>query len=132
MSTPTHNGYMLIFRGTEWYKGLSPEEMQKIGDKWMTWFKGLMASGQAVAGNPLEPEGRIVSGKNKVVSDGPFTEAKETIGGYFLLKVNSMEEAVAIAQQCPGLPYGIRVGSEAGGRRMSARGTIARGAPGQA
>jgi len=43
------------------------------------------------------------------VSDGPFAESKETIGGYFLLKVNTLEEAVAIARECPGLPYGIRV-----------------------
>jgi hypothetical protein len=110
MSTPEHNGYMLIFRGTEWYKGLSPEEMQQVGDQWMAWFKGLMANGTAVAGNPLEREGKVVSGKNgRVVSDGPFAESKETIGGYFLLKVESFDDAVAIAQQCPGLPYGIRV-----------------------
>ena len=110
MTTPTHqHGYMLIFRGTDWYKGLSPEEMQQISDKWMAWFKGLMASGKAVAGNPLEREGKIVSGKNRVVSDGPFAESKETIGGYFLLKVNTMDEALAIAKDCPGLPFGIRV-----------------------
>jgi hypothetical protein len=110
MSTPnqTNNGYMLIFRGTDWYKGLSSEEMQQVGDKWMAWFKGLMASGKAVAGNPLEREGKIV-GKNRVVSDGPFAESKETIGGYFLLKVNTMDEALAIAKDCPGLPFGIRV-----------------------
>ena len=100
---------MLIFRGTDWYKGLSPEEMQQISDKWMVWFKGLMASGKAVAGNPLEREGKIVAGKNRVVSDGPFAESKETIGGYFLLKVNTMDEALAIAKDCPGLPFGIRV-----------------------
>lgn len=101
---------MLIFRGTDWYKGLSSEEMQQVGDKWMAWFKGLMASGKAVAGNPLEREGKIVSGKNgRVVSDGPFAESKETIGGYFLLKVDSLDDAVAIAKECPGLPYGIRV-----------------------
>jgi len=109
MSTQTHqHGYMLIFRGTDWYKGLSPEEMQQISDKWMAWFKGLMANGKAVAGNPLEREGKIV-GKNRVVSDGPFAESKETIGGYFLLKVNTMDEALAIAKDCPGLPFGIRV-----------------------
>jgi len=103
-------GYMLIFRGTDWYKGLSPEEMQQIADHWMSWFKGLTDQGKAIAGNPLEAEGRIVSGKNgRVVSDGPFVESKETIGGYFLLKVESLDEAVAIAQQCPGLSYGIRV-----------------------
>ena len=108
MSTQSQHGYMLIFRGTDWYKGLSPEEMQQVSDKWMAWFKGLMASGQATAGNPLEREGKIV-GKNRVVSDGPFAESKETIGGYFLLKVNTMDEALAIAKNCPGLPYGIRV-----------------------
>src|SRR5258708_37967811 len=115
MSTPTHNGYMVILRGTDWYKGLSPEEMQQVGDKWMAWFKDLMASGKAVAGNPLEREGKIVSGKNgRVVSDGPFAESKETIGGYFLLKVNTLDDALAIAKECPGLPYGIRVEVRAG------------------
>ena len=109
MSTPNQNGYMLIFRGTDWYQGLSPEQMQHISDQWMAWFKGLKDEGKCVAGNPLEREGKIVSGKNRVVSDGPFAESKETIGGYFLLKVNSLDEAVNIAQQCPGLPFGIRV-----------------------
>ena len=110
MSTQSQNGYMLIFRGTDWHKGLSPEEMQKVADQWMTWFNRLKDQGKAIAGNPLEGEGKIVSGKNgRVVSDGPFAESKEAIGGYFLLKVNTLDEAVAIAQECPGLPYGIRV-----------------------
>jgi len=107
--TSKQNGYMLIFRGTDWYKGLSPEQMQQVGDQWMAWFKGLTEEGKAIAGNPLDREGKIVSGKNRAVSDGPFAEAKETIGGYFLLQVDTMDEAVAIAQQCPGLPHGIRV-----------------------
>jgi hypothetical protein len=110
MSTQSQNGYMLIFRGTDWYKGLSPEQMQQVADQWMAWFNRLKDQGKAVAGNPLEREGRIVSGKNgRVVSDGPFAESKETIGGYFLLKVSTLDEAVAIAQECPGLTYGIRV-----------------------
>ena len=100
---------MLIFRGTDWYKGLSPEQMQQVADQWMAWFNRLKEEGTAIAGNPLEREGKIVSGRNRVVSDGPFAESKETIGGYFLLKVDSMDDATAIAQQCPGLPYGIRV-----------------------
>ena len=44
-----------------------------------------------------------------MVADGPFAESKEAIGGYFLLKVDSLDEAVAIAQECPGLPYGAKV-----------------------
>lgn len=101
---------MLLFRGTDWYKDLSPEEMQKIADQWMAWFHGLTGEGRAIAGHPLEREGKIVSGSNgNVLTDGAFIESKEAIGGYFFLKVDTLEEAVAIAQNCPGLPYGIRV-----------------------
>lgn len=103
------NAYMLIFRGNEWHKGLSPEEMQKISDQWMAWFKSLTEQGKALAGNPLEPRGKIVSGASGRVVDGPFAESKEAVGGYFLLKVNDMDEAVAIARECPGLPYGAKV-----------------------
>ena len=109
MTKQTHNGYMLVFRGTDWHKGLSPEQMQQIADTWMAWLNRLKDEGKAIGGNPLEREGKIVSGKDRVVSDGPFAESKETIGGYFLLKVNTMDDAVAIAKECPGLPYGIRV-----------------------
>lgn len=101
---------MLIFRGTDWHKGLSPEEMQKVSEQWMAWFKRLTEQGKVVAGNPLEREGKIVSGKNgRIVADGPFAESKEAIGGYFLLNVGSLDDAVAIARQCPGLPYGAKV-----------------------
>ena len=109
MSTQSQNGYMLIFRSTDWYQGLSAEQMQQIADNWMAWFNRLKDEGKAIAGNPLEREGKIVSGRNRVVSDGPFAESKETIGGYFLLNVNTLNDAVAIAQECPGLAYGIRV-----------------------
>lgn len=105
-----HNEYMLIFRGTDWCKGLSPEQMQQIANQWTAWYERLTAQGRVIAGNPLDAEGKIVSGKNgRVVEDGPFMESKEAIGGYFLLRVNSLKEAVAVAQECPGLAHGIRV-----------------------
>ena len=100
---------MLLFCGTDLRKSLSPEELQKVTDNWMAWFRRLTEQGKAVAGNPLEHEGKIVSGKDRIVSDGPFAESKEAIGGYFLLDVATMDEALAIARECPGLPYGIRV-----------------------
>jgi hypothetical protein len=102
--------YMLLFRGHDWQKGLSPEEMQKIAGQWTAWFERLTAQGKVKAGAPLEKEGKTVSGKNgRVVSDGPFAESKEAVGGYFLVQVNTFDEAVAIAQECPGLPYGVKV-----------------------
>lgn len=102
--------YMLLFRGADWSKSLSPEEMQKVAGQWMAWFERLTTQGKAIAGNPLEPEGKLVSGRNgRVIADGPFAESKEAIGGYFLLRVNSLEEAIAIAQECPGLAYGVKI-----------------------
>lgn len=110
MSEQSKNGYMLIFRGTDWHNGLSPEQMQQVASQWMAWFKRLTDEGKAVAGNPLERTGKVVSGKNgRVVADGPFAESKEAIGGYFLLDVATMDDAVAIAQQCPGLPFGAKI-----------------------
>jgi hypothetical protein len=110
MSTESNNGYMLIFRGNDWSKGLSPEEMQRVGSDWMAWYQRLSDQGKVTGGRPLEPSGKIVSGKGgRIVADGPFAESKEAIGGYFSLEVDSMDEAVAIAQQCPGLPYGVKV-----------------------
>lgn len=112
MSTHAHNqdGYLLLFRGTDWHKGLSPEEMQQVVGRWKAWYDRLMAEGKVAAGNPLENTGKVISGRNGgVVADGPFAESKEAIGGYFLLTVQSETEAVAIARQCPGLPHGAVV-----------------------
>ena len=109
MSTTTSD-YLLLFRGNDWTQGLSPEEVQQVVSNWYDWFEGLKATGKCIGGHPLEDEGKIVSGsKGRSVSDGPFAESKEAIGGYFYLQVADIEEAVAIAQRCPGLDYGVRV-----------------------
>jgi hypothetical protein len=111
MSAPTTKSeYMLLFRGNDWHKGLSAEEMQKVAGQWMAWFNRLTEQGKAIAGNPLKGEGKLVSGNHgRVVADGPFAESKEAIGGYFLLQVKSLDEAVAIAKECPGLVHGAVV-----------------------
>ena len=111
MSTETQKSeYLLLFRGTDWEKGLSPEEIQRVAGQFMAWFERLKQQGKARTGQPLEHEGKVVSGKNgRTVADGPFAESKETIAGYFLLQVNDEAEAVAIAQQCPTLEYGVAV-----------------------
>src|SRR5688572_30299605 len=110
MNNQTTSEYMLLFRGTGWDKGLAPEETQKIVSQWAAWFDRLTKEGKAKAGQPLTDEGKIVSGKRgQTVADGPFAESKEAIGGYFLLNVANFDEAVKIAQQCPGLAYGLTV-----------------------
>ncbi len=107
--TPT-NQFMLLFRGTDWYRGLSAEQVQHTMTEWYAWFDGLLASGEAVTGHPLAPEGKVVSGKKgSLISDGPFAEAKESIGGYFLLTVPTEERALEIAQACPALEFGLSV-----------------------
>src|SRR5436309_11748925 len=110
MNEQKQNEYLLLFRGSQWDKGLSPEQLQRAMDQFMAWFERLKQQGKVKVGQPLERTGKIVSGKNgRTVADGPFAESKEAIGGYFLLQVDSLEEAVAIAQQCPILEYGSTV-----------------------
>jgi hypothetical protein len=110
MSTTSKSDYMLLFRGTNWDKELSPEQIQKVVADWAAWFERLSQQGKVKGGHPLTNEGKIVSGKQgRTVADGPFAESKEAIGGYFYLQVDGMDEAIKIAQQCPGLDYGAAV-----------------------
>ena len=96
--------YMLLFRNT------GPEQRQQLVTHWNAWFEGLVDQGKAVEGQPLEMETRIVSGiGGSRVTDGPFPEAKEAIGGYVKLLVSGMDEATEIAQRHPGLAYGLIV-----------------------
>jgi len=111
---------MLFFRNTgpEIFQPLSAFQRQTLIKDWNAWFEGLLADGRAVEGQPLELETRIVSGPGgSRVTDGPFPEAKEAIGGYVLLAVTSLEEATAIARNHPSLAYGmiIEVRQLAGG-----------------
>ena len=110
MSTQKQNEYLLLFRGSQWDKGLSTEQLESVMNRFMGWFDDLKQQGKLKAGQPLEHEGRTVSGKNgRTVADGPFAESKEAIGGYFLLQADDLDKAVAIAKECPVLEYGQAV-----------------------
>jgi hypothetical protein len=111
MTAPTTTSeYMLLFRGMHWDKNLSPEEIQNVMSRWIAWFDRLTQEGKARAGQPLNDKGKIISGKKgQKVVDGPFAESKESIAGYILLQVATLDEAVKIAKECPGLDYGISV-----------------------
>jgi len=105
-STSEKSDYLLLFRGTDWHHGRSPEEIQKTMTEWMAWFNRLIAEGRCKGGQSLEPEGKFVSGKLRNVTDGPYAEAKEAVAGYFLLSVDDIEEALEIAKECPTLGFG--------------------------
>lgn len=101
--------YLMLFRGTNWHRGLSPNEIQEIMGRTNAWFEKLARDGIYKAAQPLEEEGRTVSFQGGAISDGPFTESKESVGGYLLVEADSLEEAVEIARQNPMVPYGLTV-----------------------
>ena len=98
--------YMVLVRGGAWIDNATPEELQKILDKFQAWHERVSGTGKIKAGQPLVREGKILSQKNGQIVDGPFTESKEAIGGYCLLTASSLEEAVAVVKEFPGLEHG--------------------------
>jgi hypothetical protein len=106
----TNPEYMFLLRGTQLETRLSLPEMQEAMSHYRAWLDRLTKEGKLKGGQPLAPSGRIISGKlDRTVSDGPFAEAKEAIGGYLMFNVPDLDSAVAIAQTCPLLDYGADV-----------------------
>lgn len=98
--------FMLIFHGGNAQQQHSPEMMQATMGKWMAWIDQLAKSGKYVSGEPLLPGGKLVSGADKKVIDGPFTEGKEVVGGFFIVNAEDINEAATIAKDCPDFEYG--------------------------
>jgi len=85
---------------------VSPAEMQQQMERWMTWLKELGDKGFIKdMGQPLERTGKVVSGKQKVVTDGPFAE-KDLVSGYTLIEAQSLSQAAELATGCPVFLYG--------------------------
>jgi len=102
MSQPdTAPTFMFVFRSPIDFPDPSPEQMQKNFQRWMDWIQGMRAKGQYIAGDPLDDApGKVLRGPGRI-TDGPFAEAKEVVGGYMLIKARSFAEAVEIAKGCP-------------------------------
>lgn len=112
MATVASVPYLLLFRNTgpEIFAGLSAEQKQQLVTRWNAWYDELARNGQALEGQPLETETRVVSGAGgQRITDGPFAEAKEAVGGYVKLRVSGLDEATAIARRHPGLEYGMLI-----------------------
>lgn len=105
----TKSQYLLLFRGTNWHRELSPNEIQEIMGRTNAWFDRITAEGIMKGGQPLETQGRSVSFQSGSVADGPFVESKESIGGYIIVEVADFEEAVEVARQNPMIPHGLSV-----------------------
>lgn len=103
--------FLLVFRQEPQSKDAqpSPEEMQANTKKWMDWIGGIAAQNKlADRGNRLMATGKVVK-PNQVVTDGPYTEIKEAIGGYSIIKAETIEEAVELAKGCPIFKFGGNV-----------------------
>jgi len=94
--------FMFIFRGPSPEDlNLTPEQGQAHMQKWLNWIGELSAKGRYVGGDPLIREGKTVKGKKPVATDGPFAEGKELLGGYVIIKAESLAEAAELALGFP-------------------------------
>jgi hypothetical protein len=102
--------FVYLFRSTDAASRAamgSPEQMQKSMQKWMSWMQELQKKGHIKdPGHPLERGGKLVTGKQKTVTDGPYAEAKDIVGGYTLIEARDLGQAVELSLGCPILEGG--------------------------
>lgn len=107
---PAQSEYLVISRG-RWDPTISPNEIQTAIDEFYGWLARLVDEGKMKPGQRLATQGATVS-RQGVVTDGPYGESKEVIGGYWFIRANSLDEAANLAAQNPcmrcGLFYEIR------------------------
>jgi hypothetical protein len=99
--------FLLIFRSTaqaeEAFANASPEEMQAEMERWNVWTAELAQAGQLGGGEPLHVEGKVVRERGQKVTDGPFIEGKEMVGGYLFIHATDLAHAAELAKGCPAL-----------------------------
>jgi hypothetical protein len=102
--------YMLLLHDrTDGFSAMSPEQMQHVIQKYMAWGDKLRNSGILQDGQKLTDEpGRVIrtNGGQTRVTDGPYSETKEVLGGYYTIAAGTYDEAVEIAGTCPHVEYG--------------------------
>jgi hypothetical protein len=93
--------FMFIFRSPVDFPDPAPEQMQRSFQRWMAWIQDLRAKGHYLAGDPLDDRPGKVLRDRTHITDGPFVEAKECVGGYMLIKAPDFAAAVELAKGCP-------------------------------
>lgn len=103
--------YMLFLRGGEASGvAMTPAQAEANRAPYMAWAGKLRREGKLISAKEVDGQHLVVHRPNgHVVTDGPFPETRETIGGYFLIQVNDAQEAIEIAQACPILDRGGQV-----------------------
>ena len=93
---------MYLFRGghEEWL-ALSQEEKQASMQVWAEWMGKLKENGQLLDGLPLAEGGKVVEKRGDVITNGPFAEGAEVVGGYLIVSANDLDEAVELSKGCP-------------------------------
>jgi len=92
--------FLYLYRGGH-RTALSPDQMQQVMQKWMTWMQGLAEKGHLKdRGHPLEAAGKLVNGRSKSVTDGPYAE-KDLVGGYSLIEARDLAQATELSKGCP-------------------------------
>src|SRR5436190_15662151 len=97
------NEYALIMRHEDGQAVASPEQLQEWMKQTMDWIGGIAAQNKFVSGTGLPFEDARVVNSKKVVTNGPFGDIKETIGGFITVRANSVDEAVEFAKNAPAL-----------------------------
>jgi hypothetical protein len=94
--------YLFLFRGGDAAMAkMSPEELQQNMGKWIGWIEDLSKKGIFKAGEPLDGKGKVIQGKKQVVTDGPYAESKDLVGGYLIVQAADLAKATEIARGCP-------------------------------
>lgn len=93
--------FALIMRHEDGLKVASPEQLQEWMKQTMDWIGGIAAQNKFVGGTGLPFDGARVVWHNNVITNGPFGDIKETIGGLIMVRAESFEEAVQFAKGCP-------------------------------
>ena len=99
--------FMLIFIGADYNAlNLSPEETQTQMQRWFEWVDKLKADDIYIEGRALTPAGKTMKGSDRLITDGPFAEINELVGGYMVVKADSLESATQLANDYPDYGYG--------------------------
>jgi len=93
--------FLYLFRNTAGNRAMSPEEMERTLHKWRAWIGELAQAGHFKGGEPLDRGGKVLAGRRQVVTDGPFAESKEVVGGYLIVSAPGLADAVQLARGCP-------------------------------